>query len=55
MPDPTPISVINPIRINPGLFRFLLRSQWAFEPISLNKPLNDGSWEDAGTMKFDKT
>jgi len=54
MPDPTPISVINPIRINPGLFRFLLRSQWAIEPILLNEPLNDGGWAEAGKMKFDK-
>lgn len=54
MPDPNRLSIVNPIRINPGLFHFVLRSEWAVEPVNLNQPLNSESWENAGALKFDK-
>jgi hypothetical protein len=36
----------------PLLFALPFKSQWAQTPIDLNNPLNNGDWNDAGTLKF---
>ncbi len=38
----------------PILFAMPFKSEWAQNPIDLNKPRNSGDWEDAGTLKFTK-
>ncbi|OOG77904.1 hypothetical protein [Algoriphagus sp. A40] len=38
----------------PILFAMPFKSEWAQNPIDLNKPLNNGDWDEAGTLKFSR-
>ncbi len=36
----------------PLLFALPLKSTWAISPVDINKPIMDGDWEGAGSLKF---
>ncbi|WP_425639626.1 hypothetical protein ACPUEN_08310 [Algoriphagus yeomjeoni] len=38
----------------PLLFAFPLRSEWAINPVDINKPMTEGDWEGAGSLKFSR-
>ena len=38
----------------PILFALPLRSEWAVNPVDINKPIMAGDWDGAGTLKFSR-
>ncbi|TXE02686.1 hypothetical protein [Algoriphagus aquimarinus] len=38
----------------PILFALPLRSEWAVNPVDINKPVMAGDWDDAGSLKFSR-
>ena len=38
----------------PILFALPLRSEWAVNPIDINKPIMAGDWDEAGSLKFSR-
>ncbi|REG81358.1 hypothetical protein [Algoriphagus antarcticus] len=38
----------------PILFAFPLRSEWAVNPVDINKPVMAGDWDGAGSLKFSR-
>ncbi|WP_339753264.1 hypothetical protein [Algoriphagus aquimarinus] len=38
----------------PILFALPLRSEWAVNPVDINKPMMAGDWDDAGSLKFSR-
>ncbi len=38
----------------PLLFAFPLKSEWAVTPVDINKPIQSGDWEGAGSLKFSR-
>ncbi len=39
---------------SPILFALPLRSEWAVNPVDINKPTMSGDWENAGSLKFSR-
>ncbi|SFT37756.1 hypothetical protein SAMN04489724_0487 [Algoriphagus locisalis] len=37
---------------SPILFALPFRSEWAVNPVDINKPIMDGDWDEAGSLKF---
>ncbi|UZD22774.1 hypothetical protein PBT90_04995 [Algoriphagus halophytocola] len=38
----------------PLLFAFPLKSTWAINPVDINRPIMDGDWDEAGSLKFSR-
>ncbi|MEP0712946.1 MAG: hypothetical protein ABJC55_13595 [Algoriphagus sp.] len=39
---------------SPIIFALPLRSEWAVNPVDINKPVTEGDWEGAGSLKFSR-